>query len=50
MRILQRLRNSFWGLVKPRITEIGLQDLEKYAGRVDELEGKLVVRLSSRAG
>lgn len=38
------------GLVKPRITEIGLQDLEKYAGRVDELEGKLVVRLSSRAG
>jgi propanol-preferring alcohol dehydrogenase len=38
------------GLVKPRITEIGLQDLEKYAGRVDELKGKLVVRLSSRAG
>lgn len=38
------------GLVKPKITEISLQDLEKYAGRVDELEGKLVVRLSSRAG
>lgn len=38
------------GLVKPRVTEIDIQELGEYAGRVNELEGKLVVRLSSRAG
>ncbi|KAJ5165069.1 alcohol dehydrogenase [Penicillium coprophilum] len=38
------------GLVKPRVTEVGLHELEKYVGRVNELDGKLVVRLSAKDG
>ncbi|KAJ9245287.1 hypothetical protein DTO169E5_1154 [Paecilomyces variotii] len=36
------------GLVKPRVTVIDVQDLGKYAGRVNNMEGKLVVRLGTR--
>ncbi|QQK43170.1 Alcohol dehydrogenase [Penicillium digitatum] len=38
------------GLVKPRVTEVEIHDLENYAGRVNELDRKLVVRLGGRAG
>ncbi|KAJ5406104.1 alcohol dehydrogenase [Penicillium sp. CMV-2018d] len=38
------------GLVKPRVTEIGIHELENYAGRVNELDGKLVVQLGTKVG
>jgi propanol-preferring alcohol dehydrogenase len=38
------------GLVKPRITEIDVHELENYAGRMNELDGKLLVRLGAKAG
>lgn len=37
-------------LVKPRVTKIGIHELENYAGRVNELDGKLVVRLGPKVG
>ncbi|KAJ5360322.1 alcohol dehydrogenase [Penicillium concentricum] len=38
------------GLVKPRVTEVGIHELDKYVGRVNELDGKLVVRLGAKVG
>ena len=35
------------GLVKPRVTVVDIQDLWQYAGRANNLEGKLVVRLGA---
>jgi len=35
------------GLVKPRVTVIDIQELRKYAGQVENLQGKLVVRLGA---
>ncbi|CAI7613748.1 unnamed protein product [Penicillium pancosmium] len=36
------------GLVIPKITEISIQELEQFAGRVNELEGKLVLRMGPK--
>lgn len=38
------------GVVKPKIKEIDVQELGDYAQHVNELEGKLVVRLGPRVG
>lgn len=36
--------------MKPRVTEIGIHELKSYARRVNELDGKLVVRLGANVG